>query len=158
MAFALPEPISLGDREVVLSRHDWDRIVEAFSSRPDLTDDLDEDAVDLAAAAAARAEDAALADRIEKERGLPVEITIPIEVLEAELAGVHPIKAWREHRKWTQSHLALQAKVARDLIAQIETRRKNGSVQTLNRLARALAVPLEALIEDKHENIKTGEE
>lgn len=154
--FALPEPLSLSDREVVLSRDDWDRIVEVLAARSDVTDDPDEDAADLAAAAAARAEDAALAVHIEQDRGAPVEVTIPIEVLEAELEGAHPIRAWREHRAWTQSQLASRSGVARDLIAQIETRRKNGSIQTLNRLARALGVPLEALIEDEGD-VETGE-
>ncbi|HEV2100035.1 MAG TPA: helix-turn-helix transcriptional regulator [Stellaceae bacterium] len=155
--FALPRPISLGDSEVVLTRRDWDRIVEAFSTRLDIDNDPDEDAADLAAAAAARAEDAGLAALIEKERGAPVEVTIPIEVFEAELEGAHPIKAWREHRKWTQWRLASESSVARDLIAQIETRRKTGSIQTLNRLARALAVPLDALIEEEAEDPKLGE-
>jgi transcriptional regulator with XRE-family HTH domain len=41
----------------------------------------------------------------------------------------------------------LKSRVGRDLIAQIETRRKNGSVETLDRVARALGVPIEALIE-----------
>jgi transcriptional regulator with XRE-family HTH domain len=36
--------------------------------------------------------------------------------------------------------------VARDLIAQIETHKKQGSVTTLDRLARALRIPIEALI------------
>ncbi|HTV44636.1 MAG TPA: helix-turn-helix transcriptional regulator [Stellaceae bacterium] len=156
-SFALPKPIALGDAEVVLSRSDWDRLVEVFNARLDRGNDPDEDAADLAAAAAARADDAGVAARIEKERGSPVEVTIPIEVLEAELEGAHPIKAWREHRKWTQSRLAAESSVARDLIAQIETHRKTGSIQTLNRLARALAVPLEALIEDQAEDTKIGE-
>jgi DNA-binding XRE family transcriptional regulator len=150
----MPEPISLGDREVVLSRNDWDRIVEALT-RMEFVEDP-EDAADRAAAAAARAEDAAFAARVEKERGAPVEVTIPIEVLEAELEGAHPSKAWREHRKWTQAQLASKSDFARYLIAKIETRRKNGSIQTLNRLARALGVPLEALIEDDGEETETG--
>jgi hypothetical protein len=60
-----------------------------------MNSDPDEDADDIAAVAAARAEDATFAARIERERGVPVEVTIPIEVVEAELDGTHPLKAWR---------------------------------------------------------------
>lgn len=139
--FALPTPIAVGEREVVLSRNDWDRIVQVLGT----LESEDED--DIAAAAAACAEDAVFAARIENERGTPVEVTIPIDVLEAELEGTHPIRAWREYRKWTQANLSALSGVGRDLIAQIETRRKNGSVETLSRMARALQVPIEALIE-----------
>ncbi len=103
----------------------------------------------LAAVAAAREEDAAFAARIEGERGMPVEVTVPIEVIEAKLDGAHPIKAWRECRDWTQLDLAARSGVSRDLIAQLETRRKKGGIETLSRIARALGVPIEGLIEDK---------
>jgi DNA-binding XRE family transcriptional regulator len=148
MSYALPIPKSVTEREVVLSRADWDRIVEIIGD-PTLANELAEDADDVAAVAAARAEDATFAARIESERGVPVEVTIPVEVIEAELDGAHPIKAWREYREWTQLRLSSEAGVGRDLIAQIETRRKQGSVETLGRLARALNVPMEALIEDE---------
>jgi DNA-binding XRE family transcriptional regulator len=148
MIFTLPEPIALSDREVVLSRGDWDRLVEALTSVVQIDNDPEEDATDLAAAIAARAEDAVLQARLEAERGAPVDVTIPLEVLQAEFDGTHPIKAWREYRQWTQAELAAQSSVGRDLIAQVETHRKNGSIETLNRLARALRVPIDALIEN----------
>ena len=150
MSFALPKPKSVTEREVVLSRADWDRIVEILED-PGLASELAEDVDDIAAVAAARAEDATFAARIESERGVPVEVTIPIEVIEAEINGAHPIKAWREHRDWTQASLSFTSGVGRDLIAQIETRRKQGSIETLDRIARALGVPIEALIEDREE-------
>jgi DNA-binding XRE family transcriptional regulator len=107
---------------------------------------------------ATRAEDAVLAAHLEAERGVPVETTIPIEIVKAELDGAHPLRAWRDHRGWTQAELAAKSGVARDLIAQIETRRRNGSIQSMNRLARALGVPIEALIEeDEDHGISMGE-
>ncbi len=155
MPFLLPKPKSITDTEVVLSRADWDRIAEMFDD-PDWADELAEDAKDLAAIAEVRAEDAAFAARIESERGAPVEVTIPVEVIEAKLDGAHPIKAWREHRGWTQLDLSSTAGVRRDLIAQIETRRKNGSIETLDRIARALNVPMEALLEEKENQGRNG--
>ena len=151
MSFVLPKPKSITIDEVVLSRADWEQIVSA------LENDIDEDQDDIAAVAAARVEDARFAVRLEAERGSPVETTIPIEVVKGELHGAHPMRAWRDYRGWTQSDLSVKSGVARDLIAQIETRRKNGSTQSLSRLARALGVPLEVLVEDDGEKPTTGE-
>lgn len=148
MSFSLPKPKSITESEVVLSRTDWDRIAAVFDNR-EQADELAEDMHDLAAVAEVRAADAAFAAQIESERGEPVAITIPVEVIEAKLDGAHPIKAWREYRGWTQSYLSFKSGVGRDLIAQIETRRKNGSIETLDRIARVLNVPMEALVVEK---------
>lgn len=150
MSLVLPKPKSMTNDEVVLSRADWERLVSAL-------EDMDDDEDDISAITAARAEDAALAAQLEAERGCPVETTIPIEVVKAELNGSHPLRAWRAHRGWTQAELSEKSGVARDLIAQIETGRRNGSIQSLNRLARALGVPIESLIEDGGDEILTGE-
>ena len=96
MSFALPKPKLVTEDEVVLSREDWDRIVDTLRVSASA-----EDAEDIAAVAVARAEDRSLAAQIEAERGAPVQLTIPIEVIEAKLDGAHPIKAWREYRGWT---------------------------------------------------------
>jgi len=144
MSVVLPKPKSITGDEVVLSRADWERLVAAFENS-----DIDEDEDDVAAVGAARAEDAAFAARLEAGRGCPVETTIPLEVVQAELDGWHPIRAWREHRGWTQLSLSSKSGVGRDLIAQIEARRENGSIDAFDRLARAIGVPVEALIEDK---------
>ena len=147
LSFILPKPKSITTEEVVLSREDWERIVAVLRD-PVRDGGFDEDEDDIAAVSVARADDAAFAARIEAERGAPVEVTIPIEVIEAKLDGAHPIRAWRDYRGWTQLHLSFKSGVGRDLIAQIETRRKNGSVETLDRVARALGVPIEALLEE----------
>jgi hypothetical protein len=142
MSFVLPRPKSVTADEVVLDKTDWERIVAALGER-------DEDQDDIAAIMAARDDDAQFAARVVAERGPSVETTIPIEVVNAKLDGAHPVKAWREYRDWTQLYLSFKSDVGRDLIAQIETRRKKGSAETLSRLARALAVPIEALIENE---------
>ena len=152
MSVVLPKPKSITTEEVVLSRADWERLVSALANG-----DIDEDEDDIAAVAAAHAEDAKFAARLEAERGRSVETSIPLEVVKAELDGTHPIRAWRDYRGWTQADLSAQSGVARDLIAQIETRRKNGSIESLSRLARTLGVPMEALIEDESEEIGMGE-
>ena len=147
MSFALPKPKRVTADEVVLSRDDWEQIVSVLGE-PAAGDDLAEDEEDIAAVGAARSEDARFAARVSAKRGGAIETTIPIEVVRAKSDGVHPIRAWRDFRGWTQLHLSVRSGVGRDLIAQIETRRKNGSVETLERLARALDIPIEALIEE----------
>jgi DNA-binding XRE family transcriptional regulator len=148
MSFALPKPKRVTADEVVLSREDWERMVATLGDT-DPADELAEDADDIAAVASSRAEDAAFAARIAAESDSPIEGTIPLKVVEAKLDGAHPVRAWRTHRGWTQVYLSYKSDVGRDLIAQIETRRKQGSVETLSRIARALNVPMEALIEEK---------
>lgn len=156
MSIALPKPKLITADEVVLARDDWERIVSALSS-PTPDAENAEDADDIAAVAAARAADARFAAAVQGERGSLVEITVPIAVVKAKIEGAHPIRAWRDYRGWTQLYLSFKSGVARELIAQIETRRKRGSVDTLDRLARALDVPVEALIED-NERLQGGAE
>ncbi|SDP49097.1 Helix-turn-helix domain-containing protein [Ralstonia sp. 25mfcol4.1] len=74
---------------------------------------------------------------------------IPAAVLDALLAGDHPIKAWRDHRRLTQDALATTAGVSKPYLSQIENRRRDGSVDVLRALATALAVPLDLLVEDR---------
>src|ERR1700704_2055459 len=114
MSVVLPKPRSITTEEVVLSRADWERLVSALANG-----DVNEDEDDIAAVAAGGAEDAKFAARLETECGYPVETTIPIEVVKAELDGTHPIRAWRDYRGWTQADLSAKSGVARDLIAQI---------------------------------------
>jgi DNA-binding XRE family transcriptional regulator len=144
MSFILPKPkivIRNGEpEEVILSYADWREIVAQFSKARGADPD------DLAAVAATRAADAEFAARVAAERGAVVETTVPLQVVKAKLDGAHPLKAWREYRDITQTELASRSAVARDLIAQIETHKKQGSVMTLDRLARALDIPIEALI------------
>ncbi len=142
MSFALPKPKRVTDDEVVLSRDDWERVVLV------LADSRDEDDDDIAAVAAAREQDARFWEHVASGRDKPPETTVPIEVVKAKLDGAHPVRAWRDHREMTQMELSARSQVGRDLIAQIETRKKTGSVDTLNRLAQALDLPIEALIED----------
>jgi hypothetical protein len=143
VAIGLPKPKRITADEVVLSRADWERIV-AVLGNPKSDAEQAEDEHDIAAVAAARADDQRLAASIRAD----VATTIPIDVVKAEIDGAHPVRAWRDHRGWTQSVLASNSGVGRDLIAQIETRRKRGSVGSLDRLARALNIPIEALIEE----------
>ncbi|QNT79449.1 helix-turn-helix domain-containing protein [Entomobacter blattae] len=63
--------------------------------------------------------------------------------------GVHPLAIWRKRRKLTQQKLAEQSGISLSYIAEIETHVKTGSVRVLLKLAKALDVPIEALIEEE---------
>lgn len=72
---------------------------------------------------------------------------IPGEVVNAEIDGVHPIKAWRDYRKLTQQSLADLAGISKAFLSQIEGGKRVGSIKVLSALAKALEVPVDLLTE-----------
>lgn len=118
MPFPVPKPKRMTEDEVVLSRDDWDRVVTV------LREASEEDEDDIAAVAAAREDDRRFWEHVTVGRDRPPATTIPLQVIKAKLDGAHPIRAWRDHLKMTQSELSAASQVGRDLIAQIETRKK----------------------------------
>jgi DNA-binding XRE family transcriptional regulator len=70
---------------------------------------------------------------------------VPFEITERRLKGEPALRIWREHREITQEQLSRKSKVSRALIAAIETKRKKGSVSTLQKLGAALEVSWEQL-------------
>jgi len=114
-----------GNREYAIVPIDlWERVQHLFEAMEDV-----------------RIHDAAVAD----DDGF----RIPAAVLDAQLEGDHPIKAWRDHRRLTQDALATAAGVSKPYLSQIENRKRDGSVEVLRALATALAVPLDLLVEDR---------
>jgi DNA-binding XRE family transcriptional regulator len=73
------------------------------------------------------------------------EFLVPDEIVRRELAGESPIKLWREHRGLTQQELANRAGISKPYLSQIETGKRQGTVETLSALARSLDVPLDVL-------------
>ena len=71
---------------------------------------------------------------------------VPLEVVESVVAGMHPVRAWRESRGLTQEALAEQAGVSAPYVSQIESGKRAGTSATLRKLARALDVPVGALL------------
>lgn len=107
---------------VVLPIAEWERLQERL-----------EDRADIAAAAPI------LAD--------PAEYRLPLEVVERIADGIHPVRALREWRGLSQAALAEAAGVAQPTVARIESTTRGGSARTLSRLARALGVPVAALMD-----------
>lgn len=83
-------------------------------------------------------EDALVVERFRKEHGVGTDAFIPEAVANRLLDGEAPLRVWRTHRGLTQEALAKASGVSRALIADIETGRKRGSVETTFALADAL--------------------
>jgi mRNA interferase RelE/StbE len=62
------------------------------------------------------------------------------------IAGETPLRVWRDFRGLTQAALARTSGVNRVQIAEIEAGRKNGSLETVRKLAQALGVAVDDLI------------
>ena len=75
------------------------------------------------------------------------EFLVPEEIVRRELAGESPVKLWREHRGLTQQDLAKRVGISKPYLSQIETGKRQGTVETLGAIARALDVPLDVLTE-----------
>lgn len=73
------------------------------------------------------------------------EFLIPAEILRRELDGESPIKVWREYRGLTQQELADKAGISKPYLSQIESGKRQGTVETLAAVARALDVPLDVV-------------
>lgn len=112
-----------GQREfAVVPIEIWDRVKHLF-----------EDLEDIALFDAAKARDDGL--------------RIPAAVVDAELAGDHPIKAWREYRRMTQDAVATAAGVSTPYLSQLENRKRDGTIEVLQKIAAALDVPMDVLVE-----------
>ncbi len=72
---------------------------------------------------------------------------LPAEIAERLAQGGNPVKVWREYRGLTQRELADKAGLAQAYIAQIETGRRKGTVDVYKRLAEALRVDIDDLVE-----------
>ena len=72
--------------------------------------------------------------------------SIPAEYVNRMIDGESPLRVFRELRGLTQAALAERSGVNRVQIADIEARRKTGSVTTLGKLASALDVLLDDLV------------
>jgi transcriptional regulator with XRE-family HTH domain len=57
--------------------------------------------------------------------------------------GESPIKFWRERRGLTQQELAEKAGISKPYLSQIETGKRQGTVETLSASARSLDIPLD---------------
>lgn len=129
MNVVVPKPLRESRDTVTLRRTDWESLIELL-----------EDAEDMAAVVARRAEEGA-AGRDPARRDY-----LTGDELRRLLDWESPLKLWREKRGLSQRDLARAAGVSPSYLAEIETGRKPGSAEALLNLAHALEVPMERLL------------
>ena len=111
-----------GEEMVVIPRREYERLIAAAH---------DEDADDVAIYDARKAELSGDPDAL-----------LPAQVSAAMLRGDSRFKALRRWRGLSQSALAAKAGVGQGYLPDIENRRRTGAPESLQRLARALDVPV----------------
>jgi len=74
---------------------------------------------------------------------------IPHEVVKAEVAGDHPVTAWRKYRGLTGRQLAQEAGLSAAYLSEIEHGKKPGSVEAYRALARVLRAPIDVLAPER---------
>ena len=72
---------------------------------------------------------------------------IPMYVSERLSAGEYPVKVFREYRNMTQKQLAETVGISPEYVAQIESRKKQGSIDTLKVIAEALSLDLDDMVQ-----------
>ncbi len=112
-----------GERLVLLAEADYAALVEAA-----------EDNADRVAIADFRRRIAAGEDEF-----------VPSAIVERLLSGESRVRVWREHRGLKAAELATRAGIAQAFLSQIETGKREGTVETYRKLADALGVTLDDL-------------
>ena len=114
-----------GEELVLLPKDEYERLVEAA-----------EDLADIAAYDEAMRKLAAGEDEL-----------IPSEIVDRLLfSGESPVRVWRDHRGLTVKELAEAAGISASYLSQIETGSREGTLETMARIARALRVDLDDLV------------
>lgn len=112
-----------GERLVVLAEADYQALVEAAED----------------------AEDLATVRRFREKLASGEEELLPAEMVDRIMDGENPIRVWREHRGLSVKTLAEKAGITPAYLSQVETGKRDGTVETLKKLAAALDVTLDDL-------------
>ena len=112
-----------GDRMAVIPLTEYERLVEAAE---DLTD--------------VRAYDEAM-----RRLASGVDELVPAETVNRILDGENALRVWREYRGMTVKQLADQAGMSAPFVSQIETGQREGSLETMRKIAAVLKVSLDDL-------------
>lgn len=71
---------------------------------------------------------------------------VPAEVVYALLDGGNPIRVWREHRGLSQAELAIRAGISASYLSQLESGKRDGTMEVLATLATVLNLTLDDLV------------
>jgi DNA-binding XRE family transcriptional regulator len=112
-----------GDQMAVIPLTEYERLVEA--------------AEDLA--------DVRAYDEVVRRLASGEEELVPAELVNRILDGENTLRVWREYRGLTVKQLAERAGVSAPFVSQIETGQREGSVDTMRKLAEVLKISLDDL-------------
>ncbi|MBO3761129.1 helix-turn-helix transcriptional regulator [Ciceribacter sp. L1K22] len=113
-----------GEDMVILSQEDYEALVEA----------------------AEMLEDVAAYDRFKEKLAKGEEELIPAEFVYRMMDGESPVRVWRDFRGLSAKDLAATAGISATYLSEIESKKKEGSISSLKKIARALKVDLEDLV------------
>lgn len=113
-----------GDRLAVIPLSEYERLVDAA-----------EDAADMAAY-----------DEVKRKLAAGEEELIPDEVVGRLIAGENKVRVWREHRGMTAAALADAAGISTPYLSQIESGKRDGSIDVMKRIANALGITVDDLV------------
>jgi len=82
-----------------------------------------------------------------KQRILDGEELIPSEITYAILDGENPLRVWRHYRKLTLQQVADEAGISKSYLSQLESGKRRGTPDVLARLAHALGVEVDDLVD-----------
>jgi DNA-binding XRE family transcriptional regulator len=91
-------------------------------------------------------DDVAAYDRAKDALAAGDEELVPAAIANAILDGEHPVRVWRQHRGMSQAQLAEAADISQAYLAQIETRKREGTLGLYRSLADVLGVDLDDLV------------
>jgi DNA-binding Xre family transcriptional regulator len=114
-----------GEEMVVLSRRDYDALLE----KAELAEDLE-----------------AVAD-YRRRLVTGEEEAIPEEFANRLIEGENPVRVYRELRGFTGKELAERTGISAAFLSEIETGKKDGGIATLKRIAQELKVTLDDLVD-----------
>jgi DNA-binding XRE family transcriptional regulator len=110
-----------GDRLIVLPETEYLRLLEA----------------------AEMASDVAAFDEWKRRLAAGEEELVPSHVVDRLLGGENPVRVWREHRGLSMGALAEAAGIAQPYLSQIETGKREGSIETLRQIAAVLRLSID---------------
>ena len=114
-----------GEEMVVLSREEYDLLVDA----------------------AENSEDAHVYTDFHRKLKAGEEELVPAEFANRLIDGESPIRVWREYRGLSQKNLAEKASISPPFLSQIEAGKRDGTPETLKKIAHALNVTVDDLME-----------
>jgi len=110
-----------GDRMVLISLEEYERLVEAAEDAADARD----------------------VSEIKRRLANGEEELIPAAVVDRMIDGENKLRVWREYRGMSAKELAEATGLAAPYISQLETGKRDGTIETFKKIAAALSVDID---------------